>query len=407
MTPSKIVIIGGGNAGMQVADSLRKGGHIGTIDILCEENHLPYQRPPLSKKFLEGALEEKRLHLRPATYYETKNITLHLGTTATSIDRAQKQVKTSTGGVLAYDKLVLATGARVRVMPKTTPEQGLLYIRTIDDVGLLKTKIDGEASKKVVMIGGGFIGLETAATLRTLGHEVTVIEAMPHIMPGLVAPVLSTYFKEQHTAHGVTIIDSSPVRSVFGSAGDYTLELASGKRVSAEIVIVGIGVIPNSELAEDAYLTMERGILVDAQARTSDPCIYAAGDCANGMHMRFGTHTRLESVQNAADQSAIVAKSILGESVSYDALPWFWSDQYDMKLQMAGLSRGHTDYVVRGDMASGKFSICYFKDSTLIAVDSLNAVPDHMAARRLLTAGIFLTKEQCEDAETPLKAYLQ
>ncbi|WP_262694188.1 NAD(P)/FAD-dependent oxidoreductase [Kordiimonas aquimaris] len=405
MAVTKVIIVGGGNAGMQVADSVRRSGYEGTIDLFCEEQHLPYQRPPLSKKYLEGELKTERLFLRPPTFYETKQINVHSGIAIKAINRDKKTVLATDGQEHTYDKLVLATGARVRALPGASESMGLQYIRSIDDIESLKERLAG-APKRIVLVGGGFIGLETAATLNTLGHSVTVIEAMPTIMPGLVAPELAGYIRGKHSERGTKIIENTPVQEIAYDNGLYSVTLADETCLQADVVIVGIGVIPNSEIAAAAGIECDRGILVDAHACTNDPDIYAVGDCANGMHMRFGAHTRLESVQNAVDQATVAGKTIAGEEVCHDALPWFWSDQYDMKLQMAGLSRGYDDSLVRGDMASGKFSICYFKGDQLIAVDSLNAVPDHMAARRLLTAGITVMREQCADAETPLKTYL-
>lgn len=399
----KIVIIGGGNAGMQVADSLRKGGFKGSIDMLCAEPHLPYQRPPLSKKFLEGALEEKRLFLRPASYYETKDITLHLSTIGVTVDRKTQTVTAADGRQFSYDKLVFATGARVRELPGTQ-DLMLCYIRGIDDIASLKARLD--SSKKIAIVGGGFIGLEAAATLRALGHSVTVMEAMGQIMPGLVAPEMAAFFKGKHESQGVEILEGVRVEAVEKTAAGYRLTLGDERTLVADLVIVGIGVIANAELAHKAGLAIDRGIMVNEFAQTNDPNIYAVGDCATGMHLRFGTPTRLESVQNAVDQATIAAKAILGIPSPYDALPWFWSDQYNLKLQMAGLSRGYDDTVVRGDMATEKFSLCYFRGDQLIAVDSVNSVPDHMAAKRLLAAGTHLSKAQCADSDTPLKRYL-
>ncbi len=400
----KVVVVGGGNAGMQVADSLRREGFEGAIDILCEENQLPYQRPPLSKKFLEGAVAEDRLNLRPESYYEKKDINLHLGVAAKKIDRETKRIETADGQQFDYDKLVLATGARIREMQGTSAEDKLIYIRTVDDVKRLQARLT--SGMKIVIVGGGFIGLETAATLTTLGHSVTVLEAMPNIMPGLVAPELGSFFKDKHASKGVNILEGIRVEGIAKSEEGYAVSLAGGEALSADLVIVGIGVIPNMELAQDARLDVDRGISANAYMQTSDPDIYAVGDCAHAVHARFGEPTRLESVQNAVDQATTAAKSIVGTMVDYDALPWFWSDQYDLKLQMAGLSRGYDELIVRGDMASEKFSLCYIKDNALIAVDSVNMVADHMAARRLLTSKIDVTPQQCADASTPLKTYL-
>ncbi len=399
------VIVGGGNAGLQTADSLRRKGYEGEITLLCAEKHLPYQRPPLSKKFLEGKFEEVRLTLRPQKFFDDRSIVVKLGTEVTHIDRQDKSVLTSGGDAISYDNLVMATGAWPRPLPGHEGRDDLHFIRTIDDIHALKKAVAGK--KSVLLIGGGFIGLEAAATLTTLGLKATVVEAMPTIMPGLVAPEVSNFFRDEHEAKGVTIIEGASASNVIrNDTGDYTAMLSDGKAFDADIVVVGIGVIPNSEIAEAAGLACERGILVDEHARTSDPNIWAVGDCAAGIHMRYAGRTRLESVQNAVSQGALAATSIVGEDMVYDDLPWFWSDQYDLKLQMAGLSRGYDDTVLRGEPADRQFSVCYFSDGKLIAIDSVNSIKDHMAAKKLLTANINLTPEQCADTETPLKEWL-
>lgn len=400
-----VVIVGGGNAGLQVADSLRRKGYDGAITLIAEEAHLPYQRPPLSKKFLEGALDEARLTLRPEKFYADRSIDVKLGTKVTHIDRQGKTVLTDRDETIAYEHLVLATGARPRPLPGHEQQKGLHFIRTIDDIHALKADLLGKTS--ALLIGGGFIGLEAAATLTTLGLKATVVEAMPSIMPGLVAPELAGFFRSEHEAKGVTIIEGVSASNVDANpSGGFTAMLSDGRSVSADIVVVGIGVIANSELAEAAGLAVERGILVDEFGRTNDPAIYAAGDCATGVITRYEGRTRLESVQNAVSQAAVVAGSIAGEETPYADLPWFWSDQYDLKLQMAGLSRGYDETVVRGDMANRSFSICYFKDGTLVAIDSVNAIRDHMAAKKLLDASTDIAPGQCADADTPLKDYI-
>lgn len=400
-----VVIVGGGNAGLQVADSLRRKGFEGAITILAEEAHLPYQRPPLSKKFLEGALDEARLTLRPEKFYADRSIDVKLGVKVTHVDRQGKTVLTEGGETLSYEYLVFATGARPRPLPGHEQQDGLHFIRTIDDIHALKAELVGK--KSAILIGGGFIGLEAAATLTTLGLKATVVEAMPSVMPGLVAPELAGFFREQHEAKGVTVIEGVSASNVDANpAGGFTAMLSDGRSLTADLVVVGIGVIPNSELAEAAGIACERGILVDEFGRTSDPDVYAAGDCATGVITRYEGRTRLESVQNAVSQAAIVAGTIMGEARPYGDLPWFWSDQYDLKLQMAGLSRGYDQTVLRGDMASRSFSICYFKEGSLIAIDSVNAIKDHMAAKKLLDAGTDITPEQCADADTPLKDHI-
>lgn len=399
------VIIGGGNAGLQTADTLRRQGYEGSICILCEEAHLPYQRPPLSKKFLEGAFAEARLTLRPQKFYADREIEVRLNTPVTHIDRQGKTVLTESGETISYVQLVIATGARPRPLPGHEGQTGLHYVRTIDDIHALKTALAG--NERALLVGGGFIGLETAATLTTLGLQATIVEAMPGIMPGLVAPELANFFRKEHEERGVTIIEGAGVSNmVANQSGTWTAMLSDGRAIEADIVIVGIGVIPNSEIAEAAGLTCDPGILVDEFARTSDPHIYAVGDCATGVLTRYEGRTRLESVQNAVSQASVAARSIAGQAVPYQDLPWFWSDQYDLKLQMAGLSRGYDLTVLRGDPAERQFSICYFKDGVLIAVDSVNAIRDHMAAKKLLDAGTGITPEQCADASVQLKDYL-
>lgn len=400
-----VVIIGGGNAGLQVADSLRRKKYEGAITLIAEEAHLPYQRPPLSKKFLEGALDEARLFLRPEKFYADRDIDLKLGVAVTHIDRQNKNVLTDTGEAISYDTLVIATGARPRPLPGSEHLSGLHFIRTIDDIHGLKAVLPGKSS--AILVGGGFIGLEAAATLTTLGIKATVVEAMPSVMPGLVAPELAAFFKAEHEAKGVEIIERASVGNIDQATdGTYIAMLSDGRNLAADLVVIGIGVIPNSEIAEAAGIACERGILVDEFGQTSDADIYAAGDCATGVITRYEGRTRLESVQNAVSQAATVAGSIMDEGIPYGDLPWFWSDQYDLKLQMAGLSRGFDHSVLRGDMADRSFSICYFREGTLIAVDSVNAIKDHMAAKKLIDAGVPVTPEQCADVSTPLKELL-
>lgn len=400
----KVVILGGGNAGLQTADSLRRGGFQGGIHMICEEAHLPYQRPPLSKKFLEGQLDQQRLYLRPESFFEKKDITVKLNTAALSLDRETKTVALSSGEELTYDKLVFATGARVRPLPGAADRLGLLYLRTLDDVDTIKTRIIEKST--VALIGGGFIGLETAATLTTLGHSVTVIEAMPSIMPGLVGPDVASIFRETHLENGTNLIEGTAVKSVKRQNETYELTLTDGCRLLVDHVVVGIGVIPNTEVAEAAGIAVDHGILVDEFGTTNDADIMAVGDCAHGVNTWCHGRSRLESVQNANDQATIVAKSILGSPEPYSAVPWFWSDQYDLKLQMVGLSRGHDAAHIRGDADARKFSVGYYRNDALIAVDSVNMVADHMAARRLLLARTDVPPTVFTDSETPLKALL-
>lgn len=398
------VIIGGGNAAFQVADSLRKGGYDAPVTLLSAENSLPYQRPPLSKKFLAGDMAGERLLLRPAKYYDDRNITIVEGCQVTGISLDEKQVQCADGRHYDFDKLVFATGARVRRLPMDGADR-LLYLRTREDVKVLSEAVRGR--DEILLIGGGFIGLEVAATLRGLGKSVTVMEALPTIMPNVVGPVLAQYFTDCHRARGTKIMTDTAALTIERlKDGRYAVRLGDGSTENADAVIVGIGVIPNSELAADIGLEVDRGIVVDEYGRTAMADIFAAGDCAHGVNLWVGGPVHLESVQNAVDQAVVVAKSILGENIAYDSVPWFWSDQYDLKLQMAGLSRGHDSHVVRGSMTDNRFSICYFKKGSLIAVDSVNRPADHLGARKLLAARAKISPSQCADVATPLKAFL-
>lgn len=398
---TETVIIGGGNAGFQVADSLYKSGYDSGITILCQEPHLPYQRPPLSKTFLEGSFAKERLFLRKQPYYDDRKIILKSGVSVTEIDYKEKQILCDDGSALTFDTLVFATGARVR---KLASEHDLMYLRTIDDVEHIREKMDGITS--VALIGGGFIGLEMAATLRKLGKDVSVIEGRDRVLPDLVAPMVSEYLSDCFKQKGVRIFTGCGVNRVTKTSHGYALSLSDDTVIEAEAVIVGIGVIPNIELAEAIGIQCDNGILVDQFGRTNLPDVYAAGDCARGHNLWLGEARRIESVQNAVDQAMVVASAITGEEKAYEAVPWFWSDQFDIKLQMAGISQGYDDCTLRGCMENGKFSVCYFKADRLIAVDSINSIADHMAARKLLTQGIQVTREQCADVDIPLKSHL-
>lgn len=400
MTAAAVTIVGGGQAGFQVAASLRAGGHGGPIRLLGAEAWLPYQRPPLSKGLLLGTMARERLPFRQAGFYAAQGIELLLGAAATAIDPAARVVARAAGPPLPHDVLVLATGTRVR--PLAVPGAGLdgvVYLRTVDDAEDLARRI--AAARRVAVVGGGFIGLEVAAAARLLGRPVAVLEAADRLMGRAVAPSISAFFAGLHRGRGVELVLDARVAALADDGGGRVagVAMADGTRHPADLVVVGIGVAPNVELAAAAGIACADGILVDAHGRTSAPGVYAAGECASHPS-RFagGRRVRLESVQNAVDQARAVAAAILGrDDVPYDAVPWFWSDQYEVKLQMVGLSRGHDLEVARGDPAEGRFSVCYFRDGRLIAIDSVNRPSDHMAGRRLLAAGVSPTPEQAAD----------
>ena len=390
MTPG-IVIVGGGQAGLEAAAALRTLGYDGPVTLICEEAHAPYQRPPLSKDFLMGKQEADSVFLRALAYYEKHRIDLVLGDRATEINRGARLVHLAGGGTVAYEQLILAVGARNRALPVSGAEHAL-YLRSLDEAVTLRQRL-AEARHGVVVIGGGFIGLEVAAAARGAWKAVTVIEAAPRLMARAVSPVLSDFFLDVHRGQGADVLLNTAVVEVRPDC----VTLTGGWRINADLVVVGIGVVPNIELARDAGLEVSDGVTVDEFLRTSDPDIFAIGDCAH--HPR----ARLESVQNAVDQAKCVARAIMGNPAPYRDVPWFWTDQYEIRFQMVGLAAGYDQSVLRGSIEDRKFSVFYFKQRRLLAVDSVNRFGDHIAARKILAAGTALTPEQAGDETADLK----
>lgn len=401
------VIVGGGQAGFQAAASLRAGGYALPIRIVAEEPHPPYQRPPLSKSHLLGKTDGPPLFYRQPGFYAAQRIELVLGDAVVAVDRAARRVALASGSRLAYDHLVLATGARVRRLPVEGAEQdGVLYLRTLDEADTLRARL--LAAERVVVIGGGFIGLEVAAAARMLGKPVTVVELADRLMGRVVAPVISEHYRLLHAGRGVEVLLAARPARLEGAGGRVgAVVMEDGSRLVADLVVVGIGVLPSQELAAEAGLACSNGVIVDEHARTSDPAILAAGDCARHPNRFARGMIRLESVQNAVDQARAAAATILGQDQPYDTPPWFWTDQYDVKLQMVGISQGHDASVVRGDPASGRFSVFYFAGGRLLAIDSVNRPGDHLAGRRLLAAGTRLSPAEAGDERFDLKAALQ
>ena len=393
-----VVIAGGGQGGYQVAASLRAEGYQEPVFLVSQEPGIPYQRPPLSKGYLLGKQTVEQLTLRPESFYRDHSIELLAGEGAVSILRDRQRLKLASGRELAYDILVLATGARNRTLPIPGGRlEGVLYLRTLAEAAAIKQRMENSSS--VVVIGGGFIGLEVAATARTMGKAVTVIEALPRLMPRAATAGLSEYYRVLHESHGVELLLGAAVERI--RAGEVRLE--GGARRAADLIVVGIGIVPNVELAGEAGLPVANGIAVDQFLRTPDEHIYAIGDCAEYPSAFLGARARLESVQNAVDQAVSVARAIVGKSAPYTALPWFWSDQYDARLQMAGLADGCDRSVERGAIEGGKFSLFHFRAGRLRAVDSINRPADHVAARKLLAAGAAITPEQAGDESLDLK----
>ena len=410
-----ILIIGAGQAGVQTAEALRSGGFAGDISLLGNEAQGPYHRPPLSKAWLAGEMEAPQLVMRAPEVLARKNITLRTHTQVTRIDRAARTVALADGSTLPYGQLVLATGATPRALPLPGVDAaGVLPLRSLDDANDIARRLTlcQTAQRPVVVIGGGFIGLEVAATARKKGLAVTVLEAAPRLLGRVLAPLLSDWYAQLHRAHGVQLVlgaqiaaiehEVDGVRGVTGVSG---VRMTDGTLYPAGLVVVGIGVNANDALARDAGLPCERGIVVDACGRTEDPTIFAAGDCT-ARRLNDGSLLRLESVQNATEQGKSVAAAILGQERPFTATPWFWSDQYDKKLQMAGLSTGADQWAVRGALEDASFSVYHFKGTQLLAVDSVNASRDHLQARKLLDAGVSPTLAQVGDVGFDLGSFL-
>jgi 3-phenylpropionate/trans-cinnamate dioxygenase ferredoxin reductase subunit len=399
-----VVIVGTGQAGFQAASSLRQAGFDGEVTLVGDEPQLPYQRPPLSKAFLKGDGDASEVHLRPETFFLSKTIGLISGDRAERVDRENRTLELASGRVLDYDHLVLATGSRPRALPVPGSDlDGILVLRTVRDAQVLRERLAD--APRLVVVGGGFIGLELAASARERGAEVTVVEALDRTMARAVSPAISAHFAALHAEHGATILHESTVAKFVGDGAVSGVELGDRTQLEADVVVVAVGITPNVELAEGSGLPVRDGIVVDETLRTSDHAVWAIGDCANYPNAQVGRPVRLESVQNATDQGRAVAAGITGEPAPYDALPWFWSDQHSRKLQIAGLPHGHDSTVVRGDPRGEAFSVFCFAGDRLVCVESVNRMPDHMAARKLLTARRTIAPADAADEAFDLKAF--
>jgi 3-phenylpropionate/trans-cinnamate dioxygenase ferredoxin reductase component len=406
--PAGTLIIGASQAGLQLAVSLRDAGDTEPITLVGAEPHAPYQRPPLSKAYLHGNAELEQLWLRAPEVLVGQDITLVTGerveTVALYAGGPPGTARTATGRVLDFDRLALTVGARPRRL--TVPGahlDGVTYLRTADDATLLR-ELQSDA-ESVVVIGGGFIGLEAAAVARTQGKTVTVVEAADRLIGRAVAPVVSEFYRDAHVGRGVDVRIGAQVVSLGGKHDRVqAVQLSDGGRLPADLVIVGIGVEPCTELARQLDLESAGGIVVDRYARTSNPTVVAAGDCTVQPHPLTGEgRVRLESVQNAISQARTAAATLAGQHVPNDAVPWFWSDQYDLKLQIAGLSAGHDEYVVRGDIAGEAFSVLYYREGALLAVDAVNTPGDYMAVRKALSRGATISAEAAADSSVALR----
>jgi 3-phenylpropionate/trans-cinnamate dioxygenase ferredoxin reductase subunit len=398
----KIVIAGAGHAAGQVIATLRQKKFSGQIVLVGNEPYLPYQRPPLSKKFLAGEMPAERLYVKPESFYDDPQIELRLETTITAIDRDAKTLIVEDGGDIAYDKLILALGSRARTLPvKGADLKRVHYLRSIADAEGIHAELD--VGRRLVVIGAGYIGLEVAAVARKLGLDVTVLEMADRVMSRVVSPEISDFYQIEHTNQGVKLRLSTGVAALRGKKRVKRVETTDGEEIPADFVVVGVGILPNTELAEQAGLNVSDGIVVDDRCQTSDPDIYAVGDCTFHPNDIYGRGLRLESVHNALEQAKTAAGNLCGEETHYSQVPWFWSDQYDLKLQISGLSEGYDDVVIRGNPAERSFSCLYLKGGQLIAVDAVNAPRDFMQSKALIAAHAIFSTEKLADSAILLK----
>jgi 3-phenylpropionate/trans-cinnamate dioxygenase ferredoxin reductase subunit len=396
----RIVIVGAGHSAGIAVTSLRENGYAGEIVVIGEEAYRPYQRPPLSKNFLAGQMAVEQLQLKPEKFYADRSVTFRLNTRVARIDRAARTVSLGDGSSLSYSLLLLATGSRPRRLTAPGAElAGVHYLRTIQDVEGIKA--DMAPGKRLVVVGGGYIGLEAAAVAVKAGLSVTVLEAAPRILARVSGPQTSAFFAEEHGRQGVDVRCDTAVVGLEGD-GRVAAVATSAGTVPADLVIVGVGIEPVCELAADAGLACDNGIVVDERARTADEFIYAAGDCTNHPNALLGRRLRLESVQNAVDQARVAAANMCGKEATYSELPWFWSNQYDLRLQIAGLSQGHDAAVMRGDPATRNFSVMYLQGNRLLAADTVGSPKDHLALRKLIAAGGDFDAARFADPAVPL-----
>ncbi|HYK99877.1 MAG TPA: FAD-dependent oxidoreductase [Steroidobacteraceae bacterium] len=401
----RIVIVGAGQAAVQAVDTLRRRGFAGKLTLIGAEQWPPYQRPPLSKKYLAGALERERLLIRPAAFFAEHAVTTHFGARVTDIAPRERHVRLEDGLVVPFDALMLATGAHPRRLPVPGADlEGVHYLRTIADADRIRA--DCRGGGRLLIVGGGYIGLEVAATARELGMEVTVLEMAERLMSRVTCPEVSAFYDAEHARHGVRIRCNEQVRALHGDARTGRVRSVlteAGGEYPADVVLIGVGVAPADELAKAAGLECENGVVTEAHCRTSHEAIYAAGDCASHLNRQYGRHLRLESVDNAFEQGTTVALNLMGNETLHDKLPWFWSDQFDLKLVIVGVAQGYDTVVVRGAPASRSFSACYLRRGELIAIDTVNAPKDQMAARKLIAAHARPSLEKLSDPAIALK----
>jgi 3-phenylpropionate/trans-cinnamate dioxygenase ferredoxin reductase subunit len=399
-----MVIIGAGQGAGQAAASFRQEGYEGEVIILGEEPYPPYQRPPLSKQYLSGELPLEKVFVRAEKFYVDKNIDLRRNTRVESIDPEAHTVTTQAGDTIEYDKLMIATGSRPRILNiEGSDLAGIHYLRTIADVDGIRAGMKGKTN--IVIVGGGYIGLEVASVAVTEGNTVSVLEMEERILQRVTTPEMSAYYHQLHESRGLNILTNTTVSGFKGVDGKITSVMCADKEIPADLVIVGIGIIPNIELAQDAGLICDNGIVVDEHCQTSNPDIYAIGDCSNHPNPLLKRRLRLESVPNAMEQARVAVNCMLGGEKIYSAVPWFWSDQYELKLQMVGFSADGDTQIMRGDQAANQFAVFYLKDNKVVAADAVNSPREFMVSKQLY--GQEVDPAALADPDTDLKTLIK
>jgi len=397
---SDVVIIGGGQAGSMVAINLRKQKFKGSISIVTEEASYPYQRPPLSKGFLTGKIKTENLFFKSKDYYEKNNITVLLKNRVTKLDTKRQEVTLEDRSNIKYKKLVITTGSKLNKIT-SKEDKKIIYLNSVSKAIELKKQL--KECKSIGIIGAGFIGLEVAATAKKMGLKTTVFEAEKRIMQRSASREIAHFLRSYHEKMGVDFKLKTIANKIDPTEKAIDIYLSDGTIVNPDFVVIGVGVKAESGIAKNAGIKCNNGILVDVNCQTSDPNVYAAGDCVNYYFSRYDTRQRLESVQNAIDQAAVVSSSIMGEPIAYDSVPWFWSDQYDLKFQIAGLSQDSDLIVIRGNKEESKFSVCHFKENKLCAVECVNDQKTFMLGKKLIETKSDITPEAMENTQTNLK----
>jgi 3-phenylpropionate/trans-cinnamate dioxygenase ferredoxin reductase subunit len=402
---NEIVVIGSGQAAIQAVMSLKRNEFTGSIKVIGEEDHLPYQRPPLSKDFLLEEYKPERVSLKKKEFYEENGVDLILGKRAESIDTILKEITLSDENKIRYDQLIIATGSRVRKLNVPgSDKKGIYYLRDLDDANALKQRL--KKNKKMVIVGAGYIGLEVASVAASLGVEVTVIEMANRVMNRTVDPIISSYYQKLHESHGVKIHLENGLKAFEGGDSVNAVLCSDGLILEADLVVIGAGVLPNQEIAIEAGLECNNGIMVNEFGETSTAHVYACGDCTNHPNKGLNTRLRLESVHNAMEQSKTVANTIMGNKEPYDQVPWFWSDQYDHKLQLVGISGDHDEVVMRGLESEQKFLLFYLKNSELIAVNAINSSKEFLICRKLVANKVKISSDVIKDQSVNLNDLL-